>query len=406
MSSTIFDCGVIGIGVSGTFAMHRLATRHPTMKILGMEFGRPPAKRRQQMSGFLGLLPNSDGKFFLNNIANVANITGICKAKSANNLFNGILKLVDDFSITEDRTPSISLSKRIKKQGYTLSLNDHIQIYPKQIRSLSKYLATPILDNPNITLSFDNEALRIVKQKGVFVIAAENEQDYRCEKLIIAVGRSGWRWANELYQSFGIIEENNIARFGIRIEANSSLFNDFNKSNCSLFKDDELEIGPLSWYGSILPEDHFDFTSSAFRGNEARWKTNKVSFQFIGNRPFLDGGFEQTNRLAKLTFLLSNDRIIKERVSSLLNGRSKISIIPEYDWLKESILDFAKIIPEITTKGYFHIPTIVPMCSNINVGKNLETDVDNMFVAGESAQIKGLLGAAISGILAADEVSK
>ena len=406
MSSSIFDTAILGLGVAGTFCLHRLATQHPTMKILGMEFGRPPAKRRSQMSGFLGLLPSSDGKFFLNNIANVANITGIRKAKSANTLFNGILKQIDDFAVTEDRSPSISLSKRIKKQGYSLSLNDHIQVFPKQIHALSKYMAEPILDNPNITLSFDNEALRVVKQKGVFVISAENEQEYRCKKLIIAVGRSGWRWANELYKSFGLIEENDTAHFGIRIEASSSLFKDFNRSNCSLFTDNDLEIGPLSWYGSVIPEDHFDFTSSAFRGNEARWKTDKVSFQFIGNQPFPAGGFEQTERIAKLTFLLANDRIIKERVSSLLNGRSKISIIPEYNWLKDAILDFAKIVPEITSKAYFHIPTIMPMCSNINIGKNLETDIDNMFVAGESACVKGLLGAVITGLIAADEVAK
>jgi uncharacterized FAD-dependent dehydrogenase len=405
MTGNIFDCGVIGLGVAGAFCIYKLASQNKDMKILAIEAGRPWLKRRQQMFGFLGCLTTSDGKFFTNNINDVANIVGLRKAKSANTYFNNVLNQIDDFKITKDHSLSISLEKRIKKQGYTVSLNDYTQIYPKQIHMLSKQMADVLENNSNITFSFDNEAMRIVKQKGTFIITTE-EQEYRCKKLIIAVGRAGWRWANELYNSLGIIEDNDIARFGIRVEANSSIFKDFNKSNCSIFKGDDLEIGPMSWYGTVIPEDHTDMAISAFRSNEVRWKTDKVSFQFIGNRPFPSNGFEQADRLAKLTFLIANDRIVKERVSSIISGRSKLSMMHEYDWLKESILDFAKIIPEITTKAYFHLPTIIPLCSQINIGKNLETDIDGMYVAGESAGIRGLLAAGLTGLIVADEVCK
>ena len=399
-----FDVGIIGAGVAGAFATLKLAKDHKNVKAILFDLGRPPMKRRRQLEGWLGCLPNSDGKLYQSDVLKVADITGLRRAKSAHTWFRHVLEQIDEFKVIKDRSPTAALEKKIKKLGYDISLNDHVQIYPKEIHALSKHMAEVIENGKNITFNFDSEVVRIVKQKNVFVITTE-EHEYRCKKIIVAVGRSGWRWARELYGSFGIVDNNDIARFGIRVETNSSVMKDFNRSNCTITKQD-LEIGPLSWYGTVIPEDHLDLAISAFRSNENRWKSDKVSFNLIGDRPFPDAGFEQTDRIGKLTFVLANDRIIKERVSAILTGKSRISIIPEYEWLKPVLTDLSAIIPEITTKAYFHVPTIVPSAPKINIGDNLETEVDGMFVAGESAGIHGILSAGIMGIIAADAVCK
>lgn len=181
---------------------------------------------------------------------------------------------------------------------------------------------------------------------------------------------------------------------------------EFNKSNCTIKKGDELEIGPLCWNGTIIPEDHVDLAISAFRSNENRWKTDKVSFSLIKNIKFPNNGFEQTDRIGKLTFLLANDRIIKEKVSYLLNDKSKISIIPEYSWLKETIQELSNIMPEILSKGYFHVPTTMPLAPKVTIASNLETELEGMFVAGESAGTVGILSAACLGLTCADSICK
>jgi hypothetical protein len=399
-----FDVGIIGAGVAGAFATLKLAKDHKSTKVILFDLGRPPMKRRRQLEGWLGCLPNSDGKLYQSDVSKVADLTGLRRAKSAHTWLRHVMDQVDTFKVTKDRAPAVSMDKKLKKLGYEVALNDYVQVYPKEIHMLSKYMAELIEVNKNITFSFDSEVVRVVKQKNMFVITTE-EQEYRCKRLIIAVGRSGWRWAKNLYNSFGIVDNNDIARFGIRVETNSSIMKDFNRSNCTITKGD-LEIGPLSWYGTVIPEDHLDMAISAFRSNENRWKTDKVSFNLIGNRPFPGNGFEQTNRIGGLTFVLSNDRIIKERVSSILTGKSKISIIPEYDWLKETITEFSQVLPELSTKAYFHVPTIMPLAPKINIGDNLETEVEGMFVAGESGGIQGILAAGIMGIAAADAVCK
>jgi hypothetical protein len=401
-----FDVGIIGAGVAGAFATLKMAKDHKNTKTILFDLGRPPMKRRRQLEGWLGCLPNSDGKLYLNDLSKVSDLAGLRKTKSSYNWFEKALSNVEEnLKVTKDKSPNVSIEKKIKKLGYDMHLNDYIQIYPKDIHALSKYMAETIEQCKNVTFSFDNEVKRIYKSKNVFTVVTE-QQEYKCKKLIIAVGRSGWRWARELFGSLGIVDNNDIARFGIRVELNSNHMKDFNKSNCTITKGDSLEIGPLSWYGTVIPEDHVDVAISAFRSNENRWKSDKVSFSLIGNRPFPDAGFEQTDRIGKLTFVLTNDRIIKEKISHILTGKSKISIIPEYDWLSSAIEEFAGVMPEIISKAYFHVPTINPMAPKINIGSNLETEIEGMFVAGESAGIHGILSAGLMGIIAADNACK
>lgn len=400
-----FDVGIIGAGVAGAFATMKMAEDHKNVKTILFDLGRPPMKRRRQLEGWLGCLPNSDGKLYLSDLNKVTDLVGLRKSKASYNWLHKTISNVENFKVIKDRSPNAAVEKRFKKIGYEVSLNDYIQMYPKDIHALSKFMSESIEKYKNITFNFDNEVKKVRKEKGLFVVSTET-QEFRCKKLIIAVGRSGWRWATDLYSDFGIIDNNDTARFGIRIELSAQVMKDFNKSNCSLIKGNDFEIGPLSWYGTVIPEDHVDLAISTFRSNENRWKSDKVSFTLIGNRPFHNSGFEQTDRIGKLMFVLCNDRIIRERVAHILTGKAKVSMIKEYDWLKEVITELSSAIPELTTKAYYHVPTIMPLVPKINIGSNLETEVEGMFVVGESAGVHGILAAGVMGAIAVDNVCK
>lgn len=398
-----FDIGIIGAGVAGAFACYKIAKDFKDIKAVVFDIGRPPMKRRRQLEGWLGCLPNSDGKLYENNLSNVTEVTNIKKTKSAHSFVQKTLSEIGDFDLTIDKSPQASIKKIIAKNGFDLKLNNFTQIYPKDIHALSKHISDTMDNSGNINYQFDDEVRDIYKKNGMFVIVSEY-REIQCKKIIFAVGRSGWRWANKVYKNFGIVESNDISKFGIRVEMTSSSLKEFNKSNCTLTKNN-LEIGPFSWFGTVIPEDHLDMAISAFRANENRWKTDKVSFQIIGEIEFPNEGIEQTNRLAGLTFLLSNDRIIKERVSSILNHKSKISVIKEYNWLNNVLTDLMNIIPELP-KAYFHVPTIMPLVPKINIDNNLSTDIDGFFVVGEAAGLHGILSAATTGVIAANEACK
>lgn len=401
----VFDICIVGAGVAGLFAAYRLSEKKKKQKVIIVEVGRAAAKRRLQMTGYFGLLMNSDGKFYSNDIKNTASLIGIKKSKSLSKYVKSIIKQVSDCKNIKDTTPSKSMLKKIKKSGFKIQTNDLFQLYPKDIHALSRIIASKIeAAGYTSAMSFDNEALTITKQKNIFTIQTE-KGEIQAKKVIFCVGRSGWRWAQEVFTNFGLVEEDDYARFGIRIEMPSHILKDFNGSNCKLYKPD-VEIGPLSWSGCVVPEDHINMAIASFRSNEERWETDKVSFQLIANVRYPNEGCKQTQRIGELTWILANERIAKERISAILNKKSRVSIMSEYNWLSKYIKDLSAIIPEVMTKAYFHIPTIIPLPPGINIGTNLETELDNFYVAGETAGVMGLYAAAIMGCAAADAVSK
>jgi hypothetical protein len=116
---------------------------------------------------------------------------------------------------------------------------------------------------------------------------------------------------------------------------------------------------------------------------------------------------EQLDRISKLAFLLSGDRVGRERVKSFIknDGVSQVALIPEFNWVREAIAKLESVFPQIN-RGYLHSPDILPMMANVNVSSNLETEVEGLFVAGESANLLGIAAAGISGAIAAEGAVK
>lgn len=399
----IFDVGIIGAGVAGAFATLRAAEKYKKRNVVLFELGRPPGKRRRQLEGWLGCFPFGDGKIHIDDIYDVMEVVDGRKVRPVDKWIKKNLACVGPMKIVKDKLPPVAIQKKAFNLGFDIYGNDFIQWKPESVHKLSRLISEK-LEVKNIELSFDNEVHQILKKNNVFKITSSNG-DYICKKIILCVGRSGWRWANDLYKLFGLRIEDDLAHFGIRIECAAQYMKEFNKTHCSFVRDD-LEIGPLNWNGTIIPEDHADLVISAFRSNEDRWKTDKVSFSVIGHRPFKNKGVYETERLGKLAFLLFNDRIGREKIRTLIRGKSPLSQLPEYNWLTKVILELEQLFPSIINRGYFHSPTIMPMAAPIQLSNDLETELEGLFVAGESAGFTGIAAAAVSGVIALDSALK
>lgn len=405
MTEKKFDVGIIGAGVAGAFACSRIAENYPSTKTVLFDIGRPPGKRRRQLEGFLGSFPGSDGKLYVNDKDRVGEIVDGRRLRAAHAWVTEMLEAAGPKKITKDPLPSATAQKRVKDNNFEIISNPYIQWKPESVHELSKIMADTLEIQKNFEFSFDNEVTKIIKKKGGFLVATAANGDYFCKKIILCVGRSGWRWATALYKDLGITVEDDIAKIGIRLEMNAANLKDFNKSHCSLVRSD-LELGPFSWNGTIIPEDHSDLVISAFRSNEPRWKTDKVTFSLIYNKEFKGAGVYQAERLGKLSFLLFNDRVSRERVKAILKKDTQLNLIPEFDWLEKALTETEKVIPSIINKGYFHVPHIIPIASKINLNPNLESEVEGLYVAGESSGISGILAAALTGTICADAVCK
>ncbi len=398
------DVAIIGAGVAGAFAALRFAEHHKDIKVLLIDLGRPPGKRRRQLEGWFGCFPTGDGKVYTDDIDKVLEITDGRRAKA---IYKWILQHLDGVNpskVVKSKKPAIEILKQFEHAGFAYASHDYVQWRPDAIHQLSRQIAERIESAGNVTFSFDNEVFGILKRNDEFLIDT-NRGEYHCKKVILCTGRSGWRWANKLYRSFDILAEDDKAMFGIRVELAAQYMKEFNKAHCS-FKRPDLIVGPLSWGGSVIQEDHADLTVAAFRSNEDRWKSDKVFFSLTGVREFKNSGCRQTDRLGKLGFLLAGDRVGREKIRPLVRNLSQLNLIPEYSWLPGAVTELSAIIPNLINRGLFHYPDILTLMSKIKLGTNLESEVEGLFVAGENAGISGIAAAAIMGGVAAESAVK
>lgn len=416
MNQKSWDIGIIGAGVSGVFAALRLAERHKNLKVVVFEFGPPPPnclrqdpihvkRRRRQLEGYLGCFPTGDGKVYLDEDAD--KVLEIADGRRVRAIKDWLSSQLDEVSVTrgvKSKQPSPTIKKVISDNGFDLIMHTYDQWNPDQIHQLSKISAEKIESAGNVYLSFDTEVFDFLKSDKKFVVNT-SQGEFNCKRLILGVGRSGWRWVNGIYKSLGILQEDKIAKYGVRVEMPSSALREFHKSHCSLIRED-VEVGPLQWMGSIIQEDHDDMTIAAFRSNEVRWKTDKVFFSVQKRIEVKANPCEYIDRIAKLSHLLSGDRVGREKIRSFTNGLGDLAEMPEYSWVGGALKSLEPVFPNIINRGYFHVPDIDTNISKINIANNLETEVDGLFVAGECAGIKGIAAAGIMGAVAAEGAAK
>lgn len=404
MSNNIFDCAIIGAGVAGCLAAARIAEKYPDTKTIIFDIGAGPSKRRRQIEGWLGCFPQSDGKIYPD-LTELRNLTSGHKTRHAWSWFFQQLEAASKstLKLVKSNEPQIGLQKKLSELGFQWKTHDYYQWKPESIHQLSKNISEPVEANPNFTFSFENEVHKILKKKNYFLISS-NQGDFSCKKILLATGRTGWRWVSELYQDLGLAQPDDWAQVGVRIELAGQYVKEFNKSHCSLNKGD-LYLDKFCFNGTIVPEDHCDMVIANFRSNEDRWRSEKVSFSMTKKIHMPGRGVKEAERLAKLKFLLFNDRVSREKVRVFLKKESQLNLLPEFDWLKESFEELTNFIPQLINRGYYHVPEIIPKCVGIKVNSNLEVEeLPGMFVSGENLEIFGIGSAAASGIIAADNM--
>lgn len=385
-----YDVAIIGSGMSGTMAALRAIEKYKNAKIIVFEIGKKWGKRRRQLEGFLGAFPFSDGKIYEN----------LSLDKDILNWVNEYFKAAGPMKLNKDPGPSSSAKKILSENGWKIKLNNYFQWKPEYIHQLSKLIANKF-EKSDLTFKFDTEVEFINKEEN-FILTTAKKETFFAKNVIVASGKSGWRWVTELYKNIGLKTNDDYATFGVRIEAPSSFMKEY---KChSILTKDQLTVGPFNWFGSIIPEDHADLVISSFRSNEDRWKTDKVSFEFNKTIKFENQGVYQSDRIGKLSLILFNDKVSKERIRLFIKNKSQLNLLKEYNWMHSALQELDKIMPEISLKGNLCVPNIVPIPAKINLTDVFKTEIDGLYVVGENTGNNDILFAACSGITAIDNI--
>jgi len=308
-----------------------------------------------------------------------------------------------------------------------------------RLRSLLKNLRQEI--NTKIDIQFNAEAVEILKQGDkVTGVRTGDGREFSGDFIILAPGRSGSHWLSEESKRLGLSTGNNPVDIGVRVEVPASIMRpvtDVMHEAKLLFYskrfDDLVRTFCMNPYGVVVKEKHKDFCTVNGHSFSTK-KTNNTNFAILASTTFTEPFHEPIaygQYIAKLVNLLG-EGIIVQRLGDLLQGRrstperiKKGSVKPTLTDATPGDLSFAipyryisdilemlevldKIAPGVySTSTLLYGAEVKFYSMRLKLTNNLETELKNLFAAGDGAGItRGIIHAAVSGVVAAREILK
>ncbi len=331
--------------------------------------------------------------------------------------------------------------KKIKRQSKKADLK--LITYP--IRHMGSDGGVKILQNIYAFLKDKVEIRFNAKVKDILVlknkvngVVLDNGIKIKADSVVIAPGRAGSSWLIELTKKYGLHTECNPVDLGVRVEIPSNIFDSLAKVLYELkvyfktktFKD-KVRTFCVCPNGEVTMEQLTgDFPVKTVNGHSlADKKTNTTNFALLVSNKFTEPFKDPilyTKSIANLSNILSGGIMVQRLKDLALGQRStkkRIDMASIKPSLKSAVpgdLSFVlphryivgiletlqaldRLIPGIWGNGTLLYGVEIKLYSSrIKVNKNLETELKNLFVAGDGAGLtRGLVHASVSGLVIA-----
>ena len=297
---------------------------------------------------------------------------------------------------------------------------------------------------PRVDIRLGEMAQAIITRDGrVIGVHTASGQDLRCDYLILAPGREGADWLEREARRLKLTLTSNPVDVGIRVELPAPVLDDITsvlyESKLEFYSpsfDDRIRTFCMCPHGEVLVESTggADPVVTVNGASYADKKTNNTNFAILVSttftEPFRDPiGYGRY--LARLANILSGG-VLVQRLGDLLEGhrstpsRIRNSIVePTLKAATPGDLSFAlpfrhlkgivemlqamdKMVPGVASRSTLLYGLEVKFYSSqVKLKPTMETEVSNMFAAGDGAGVsRGMVQASISGVIAAREVMR
>ena len=454
-----YDVIIIGAGPAGLFAAYELITKNRKLKIALLDKGKKVSGRFCPMnknkvpcancnpcrilSGYGGAGTFSDGK--LNFIPKLGK-SDLFKYMSESEAY----KLIDDteeiftkFHMDSDIYPSnmdeaTNIKNKVAILGARLLLikqkhlgSDHL---PEYIEQLSNYL-----ENMGVELYENSDVNDIVKVKEIYEVKYNKEKKIKGRKIIVAPGRTGAKWVQELADKYQIPYLSQSIEIGVRVEVRKeileSLTNIIYDPTIFIKTDtygDEIRTFCTNPGGFVAKENYYGYI--CVNGHALKdIKSNNSNFAFI-SRVHLTEPVTNTREygesIAKIANVLGDSKPIIQTLKDLRSGHrstwkriNKGFIEPT---LKDCVAgDLALVLPHriITNilEGLEKLDKIIPGVNNdetllygpeikffsneITTNNQFKLENEDIYFIGDGAGKAGnIVVAAATGLVAARDI--
>lgn len=457
-----YDVIIVGAGPAGLFSAYELITKNNKLNILLVDQGRfaenrvcPMSKTGkcvncnpcQVLSGYGGAGTFSDGKLNFIPKLGKSDLFKYMDEDSANKLIDDCEEIFTKFGMDSDVFPSnmdeaLKIKEKVALVGARLLLikqkhlgSDHLPGYIKNFTDFLREKGVHVLESVNV-LDVKSEK----KDSHELICDCKGKkQTFKAKKVIIAPGRTGAKWIQEIADKYKIPYLSKSVEIGVRVEVRKEIM----EKICSIIYDptifiktktysDEIRTFCTNPGGFVAKENYYGYI--CVNGHSLKdIKSNNSNFAFI-SKVNLTQPVTNTRQygesIARIASVLGDGKPIIQTLKDLKQGRrsewhriNKGFITPT---LKDCVAgDLALVLPHriITNiiEGLDKLNEIIPGVSNSETllygpeikffSNEIETDnnfklkdYDVYFVGDGAGKAGNIVTAAATGLVAARDI--
>lgn len=459
----MYDVIIIGAGPAGLFSAYELINKNPKLKIAILDKGRFANKRICPMNSNDGICANcnpcgilsgyggagtfSDGK--LNFIPKIgkSDLFKYMSVNEANRIIDDTEVIFSEFGMDSEVYPSNMdeaklIKERIAKEGANLLLikQKHLgsDYLPTHIQNFSDYLKEHDVD-----IFEKTDVLDVVEVDKIYQVKYKDkkEETIKSKYVIVAPGRTGAKWVQELADKYDIPYVSQSIEIGVRIEVRKEIMREL----CSIIYDPTIFIKTDTYYdevrtfctnpeGFVSKENYYGYV--CVNGHALKdTKSNNSNFAFISKVTLtqpVTNTREYGESIARIANTLGDGKPIIQLLRDLRQGRRS-----NMDRIKKSFVeptlkdcvagDLALVLPHRIIinilEGLKKLDNIIPGVNNdetllygpeikffsneITTDNNMKLDNQNIYFVGDGAGKAGnIVAAAATGLIAARDIIK
>ena len=451
-----YDVIIIGSGPGGIFAAYELMQQKPDMKVAVFEAGHALNKRRcpidgdkiktcigckscSIMSGFGGAGAFSDGKYNITNDFGGTLYEYIGKKQALD-----LMKYVDEINLKYGGEGT-KLYTTAGSQFKTICVQNDLHLLDASVRHLGTDINYVVLENlyayleDKVDFFFDTPVQTIEIVDNGYVVKCM-DSDYKCEKCVVSVGRSGSKWMEQVCKELDIPTKSNRVDIGVRVELPANVFahlTDELYESKIVYRtkkyEDRVRTFCMNPKGAVVNENtNGIITVNGHSYEDPAMQTENTNFALLVAKHFSEP-FKDSNGYGESIARLSNmlgGGVIVQRFGDLIRGQRSTPTRIEEAFITPTLQatpgDLSLVLPKRILDGIiemiYALDKVAPGTANddtllygvevkfynmeVEVSEKLESRYNGLYIIGDGSGITHSLShASASGVHVARDIA-
>lgn len=437
-----FDIIVVGAGPAGIFACYEIIKKNPHLKIALIDKGNRIEKRKSNeiMFGFGGAGAYSDGKLHFTPKLSHERTFDIIDPQDYAKILEEIDKIFMDFGVDAPEFPKNK--EEVNKLVEEAQIHD-IELVVRRAKhvgtdKLKKVMQTfqNYLEENGVTFFAQTEVTDLIVQDNQLLGVKTSEVDLFAKKVLLAPGRGMARWFQLMSDKYKIKFTYDMVEVGVRVEFPSYIMRRHAEALYEVvFKvrtktyDDIIRTFCSCPNGEVAREDYAGYVCVNGHSFSDHSSPNS-NFAFVCEVHLtepVENSLLYARSIAELATTIGGGKPILQRLADLKAGRRstisrlrKSMVVPSLKDVTPGDISMAlphRIVTDIL-EGLSQLDSVMPginsgstllyapevkfRSTKVKTNPNMETNVKNLFVAGDASGMAGsITGAAATGMMAA-----